>query len=217
MLGDLVARAGATVETADGATAALSALGAGLHARTPYDVVVVDAAMPGAGRPGRPGVARPAAPGRAWCCCVRTRPTGDRPLPGDVVLDKPVRSGALLAALSQAAAAGRAQRESRQRPRVLVVDERPVSQMVTRGMAEHLGYEVAVAADEAEAVGVLARDEFAAVLLDCPSPETRGCDTASAIRRLDGSGRRVPVVAIVTAGQPGRLDVAAATPGWTRC
>ena len=85
---------------------------------------------------------------------------------------------------------------------MLVVDERPVSQMVTRGMAEHLGYEVAVAADEAEAVSVLARDEFAAVLLDCPSPQTRGCGTASAIRHLDGSGRRVPVVAIVAADSP---------------
>ena len=202
VLGDLVARAGATVETADSATAALSALGAGLHARTPYDAVVVDGAMPGAAD--LVGQVCAAGGSRPGLVLLRTEAAdaGDLPLTGDVVLDKPVRSVALLAALPQAAAAGRAEQESRRRPRVLVVDERPVSQMITRGMAEHLGYEVAVAADEAEAVSVLARDEFAAVLLDCPSPQTRGCGTASAIRHLDGSGRRVPVVAIVAADSP---------------
>ena len=202
VLGDLVARAGAVVETADSPTAALAALGSGRHAGTPYDAVVVDAAMPGAGD------------------LVAQVTAGDGPRPGlvllrsegaesaaagpggDLVLDKPVRSAALLAAIPQAAAAGAARQAATTRPRVLVVDERPVSQMITGGMAEHLGYEVAVAADEAEALGVLARDEFAAVLLDCPSPQTRGCATASAIRRLDGADRRVPVVAIVAADSP---------------
>jgi two-component system sensor histidine kinase/response regulator len=202
VLGDLVGRAGATVETADSATSALSALGAGLHARAPYDAVVVDAAMPGAsdlvGQVSAAGGSRPG------LVLLRTEGADGNAAvpPGDVVLDKPVRAAALLAALPQAASAGRARRESRPRPRVLVVDGRPVSQMVTRGMAEHLGYEVAVAADEAEAVSILASDEIAAVLLDCPSPQTEGCGTASAIRRLDGSRRQVPVVAVVAAGSP---------------
>jgi CheY-like chemotaxis protein len=73
--------------------------------------------------------------------------------------------------------------------------------MITGGMAEHLGYEVALAADEAEALHALAADDFAAVLLDCPSPQTRGCSTASAIRRL-GPDARTPVVALVAADSP---------------
>ena len=108
VLGDLVGRAGARVETADSATSALSALGAGLHARTPYDAVVVDAAMPGAsdlvGQVSAAGGSRPG------LVLLRTEGAdGNAAAPsGDVVLDKPVRAAALLAALPQAASAGRA-------------------------------------------------------------------------------------------------------------
>ena len=112
-------------------------------------------------------------------------------------LDKPVGSGALLAALPRAAAVGRSQPPVRVRPRVLVVDERPVSQMVTAGMVEHLGYAVSGAADEAEALRALAHEEIAVVLLDCPPHQGDRCATTTAIRRLEGEGRRTPVVAIV--------------------
>ena len=200
VLGDLLGRAGATVATADGQTAALAALGAGVGAAAPYDAVVLDASMPGAdalagqvsGLEGpRPGV-----------LLLRTE-TADSPDPdpsgGDLVLDKPVRSASLLAALPQVAATGRVQAHPTARARILVVDQRPVSQMITGGMVQHLGYQVEAAADEAEAVAALGRDEFAAVLLDCPSPESRRCATASAIRRREGEAHHTPIVAILAA------------------
>ncbi len=203
VLADLIGRAGADVETADGPTTALEALGAGAHTPAPYDAVVVDASLPGAADlVDKLAAADGSRPGLVL---LRTEGTGSgAPVVrgGDLTLDKPVASAALLAALPRVAAIGRAQRPAHERRRVLVVDQRPVSQMVTGGMVEHLGYRVSRASDEAEALRALADEEFAAVLLDLSSHEGDGCSTASAIRRLDGAGRRTPVVAIVAGDSP---------------
>jgi signal transduction histidine kinase/CheY-like chemotaxis protein len=207
VLGELIGRAGAAVETAEGPTSALAAVEAGVRAGSPYDTLVVDAAMPGAAElVGRVTAEDGPRPGVVLLCTEGAAGVAVLPRGGDLSLDKPVGSAALLAALPRAAAVGRAQRRCVVRPRVLVVDQRPVSQMVTGGMVEHLGYEVACAAGEAEALRTLAREEIAVVLLDCPSREPDGCSTATAIRRLDGEGRRTPVVAIV--GDDGPADEA---------
>jgi signal transduction histidine kinase/CheY-like chemotaxis protein len=199
LLADLIGRAGAEVEAVDGSTAAMAAVGAA----APYDAVVVDASLPGAadlvGRLAGVGGSRPG------LLLLRTERAGNgTPVPrgGDLTLDKPVASAALLAALPHVAALGRAQRPAHERPRVLVVDQRPVSRMVTGGMVEHLGYRVSLASDEAEALRALAHQELAAVLLDCPSHASDGCATAAAIRRLEGPGRRTPVIAIVGGDGP---------------
>ncbi len=195
VLSGLVGRVAVAVETADGATAALAALGAGLHAGTPYDVVVVDGAMPGAGP--LVGQVSAAAGPRPGVVVLHSDTAQQTAAAGDVSLDKPVRSELLLAALPQAAAAARAHVDAAERPRVLVVDGRPVSQMITSGIAEHLGYTAEVAAGQNDALGALGREDFAAVLLDFTCPDARSRSIASAIRRLDGERRRTPLVALV--------------------
>ena len=198
---------GVTVEAVPDAAGALESLAAAAPA---YDVVVLDGAMPG---------------GEATELARRVTGTGG-PRPGlvvltsggdveaiataaaDVCLAKPVRATALRRAIAEAAATGLAEPAARPVVRVLVVDERPVSQMITGGMVEHLGYEVAVAADEAEALGALAQQRFDVVLVDCPSPEAAGCAVVGAIRRHESGGeRRTPVVAL-TPAEP------APGPGW---
>ncbi|WP_432477296.1 ATP-binding protein [Nocardioides sp. GXQ0305] len=197
VLADLIGRAGAEVEAVEGPTQALAAVGKGLHAGTPYDAVVLDASVPGAADlVGQLAVADGSRPGMVL---LRTgSDDADAALlrSGDLTVDKPVPSAALLAALPRAATVARARQPAVTRSRVLVVDGRPVSRMVTGGMVEHLGYQASPVADAAEALRVLAREEVAAVLLDCPSPEADGA-TADAIRRPEGEGGRTPLLAIV--------------------
>jgi signal transduction histidine kinase/DNA-binding response OmpR family regulator len=190
---------GVRVDPVADAAAGLESLTA---AAVPYDAIVLDGSLPG---PGTTELVREvtAAGGPRPGLVVLTSGEGVEAIvtaAADACLAKPVRASALRSAVAGAAATGRAEPAARPLVRVLVVDERPVSQMITGGMVEHLGYEVEVAADEAEALGALAHQRFDVVLVDCPSPEAGGCTVARAIRRQESGGeRRTPVVALTPA------------------
>ena len=90
--------------------------------------------------------------------------------------------------------------EKRQgRGQVLVVEDNYVNQMVAVGILEHLGFTTEVAGNGIEALAALARRTFAAVLMDCRMPEMDGYDATEELRRIEGAGRRTPVIAM-TAG-----------------
>jgi len=83
--------------------------------------------------------------------------------------------------------------------RVLVVEDNEVNQMVAEGLIMQLGYDVDLANDGAEAVDAVARTAYAAVLMDCHMPILDGYSATREIRRREGSGPRVPIIAM-TAG-----------------
>ena len=125
-------------------------------------------------------------------------------------LTKPVRSSELFERLVRLVAAPRST-ASRRAPqpgvtraatasgRVLVVEDNPVNQLVAEGLVTHLGYDVDIADNGAEAVDAVAAIDYAAVLMDCQMPVMDGYAATQDIRRREDDAKRVPIIAM-TAG-----------------
>jgi CheY-like chemotaxis protein/HPt (histidine-containing phosphotransfer) domain-containing protein len=95
--------------------------------------------------------------------------------------------------------------------RILVTDDNPVSQEVTRLQIEKLGYRVDIASNGLEAVEAAGRAAYALILMDCQMPVMDGFAATAEIRRREACGTRVPIVAFTANVVPGEqarcLDV----------
>ncbi|KAB0492663.1 hybrid sensor histidine kinase/response regulator [Pseudomonas vancouverensis] len=69
---------------------------------------------------------------------------------------------------------------------VLVVDDNSISQLVMRGMLLKLGFRVRTADGGADALDLLQRESFDAVLVDCQLPSKDGVSVCCQIRALPG-------------------------------
>jgi len=78
---------------------------------------------------------------------------------------------------------------------VLLVEDNPVNQAVIQAMLRSLGFEVHVAVDGAQAISLVARQSFAAVLMDCRLPIVDGYEATRRIRQLP-QGRDLPIIAL---------------------
>jgi signal transduction histidine kinase/CheY-like chemotaxis protein len=124
-------------------------------------------------------------------------------------LSKPVRSSELfdrllrLVAVAPTTASRQAQPDTAPAAtalgRVLVVEDNIVNQLVAEGLVTHLGYDVDIAENGAQAVEAVASLGYAAVLMDCHMPVMDGYAATQEIRRRENGGERVPVIAM-TAG-----------------
>lgn len=83
-------------------------------------------------------------------------------------------------------------------PRVLVVDDNPINQLVAREMLLSLGVEVETAEHGADALARLERSSYALVFMDVMMPVLDGLATTRAWRELEqrSGRRRLPVVAL---------------------
>jgi two-component system sensor histidine kinase/response regulator len=79
--------------------------------------------------------------------------------------------------------------------RVLVADDNPISQQVTKLLVEKLGYLVETAANGIEAVQAIVQQRYALVLMDCQMPTMDGYVATGEIRRVEGSDRHTPIIA----------------------
>jgi signal transduction histidine kinase/DNA-binding response OmpR family regulator len=86
--------------------------------------------------------------------------------------------------------------------RVLVADDNPISQQVTKLLVEKLGYLVETAADGMEAVQATGRHRYALVLMDCQMPVMDGYMATAEIRAAEGSDRHTPIVAFTASASP---------------
>ena len=119
---------------------------------------------------------------------------------------KPLRRGALLAAVSGAMCAGSRPREAGgekntagaqpSRGHILLAEDNPVNQKVCGLMLGKAGYTFEVAANGREAIQALDRGRFDLLLLDCQMPEMDGFAAARAIRTRSGPDARMPIVAL---------------------
>jgi PAS domain S-box-containing protein len=80
--------------------------------------------------------------------------------------------------------------------RVLLAEDNLMNQRVTRAQLERLGCVVDVAGDGHEAVRAAGQRCYDLVLMDCQMPGMDGYDATREIRRQQGPGRHVPVVAL---------------------
>jgi two-component system sensor histidine kinase/response regulator len=91
--------------------------------------------------------------------------------------------------------AGRANQPARH-ARALVVEDNPVNQKVARMMLEQLGCRVDVAANGQEAVAMMELLPYDVIFMDCEMPVMDGFEATGTIRRCEGAGRHVPIVAM---------------------
>ena len=129
------------------------------------------------------------------------------------VLSKPVRSSALLDVLLEvlppapavvtepaaSAGSGAPVAPTGARGRVLVVEDNPISQLVAQGHLTKLGFQADVVANGAEAVEAVAAADYDVVFMDCHMPVMDGFAATAEIRRREGTGPRVPIVALTAA------------------
>jgi two-component system sensor histidine kinase/response regulator len=87
--------------------------------------------------------------------------------------------------------------------RILVAEDNPVNQLVTRRLLEQRGFHVDIAADGREAVEMHARASYDLIFMDCQMPELDGYDATRAIRAREGVERRTPVVALTASTMAG--------------
>ncbi|MDH3351032.1 MAG: ATP-binding protein [Gammaproteobacteria bacterium] len=118
-------------------------------------------------------------------------------LAGDMVIEQALRQPA--ADLSHAMY-GDAGIESLSRPTsdmsVLVVDDNEVNLLVAQRMLEQIGFKVDFATNGEEAIEANARNEYAAILMDCQMPGMDGNSATSIIRRVEGDSRHTPIIAL---------------------
>jgi PAS domain S-box-containing protein len=88
---------------------------------------------------------------------------------------------------------------------VLLVEDNPVNQRVAQKMLEKFGCTVAVAAHGGEALPLLSRSTFHAVLMDCQMPEMDGFEATRRLRALPAFAD-LPVIALTAAAFPEDLS-----------
>ncbi|MBK1841153.1 response regulator [Azospirillum sp. YIM B02556] len=80
--------------------------------------------------------------------------------------------------------------------RILVVEDNPITQTLTRTVLEQAGYGVSVAGSGEEAVTAVEQDAFDLVLMDVHLPGMDGPDATRAIRSKTGEHGRIPILAL---------------------
>ncbi|GAB1394435.1 hypothetical protein MASR1M60_25990 [Rhodocyclaceae bacterium] len=79
--------------------------------------------------------------------------------------------------------------------RVLLAEDEPINQEVSRGLLEDVGLAVDLAVDGEEAVALAKRNAYALILMDMQMPNLNGVDATRAIRKLPGH-ENTPILAM---------------------
>jgi CheY-like chemotaxis protein len=202
-------------DVVDNAPAALAQLRSGAEQGEPYAVAVLDMCMPDVDglQLARQVSADPSLSGTRMIMLTSTSELEPTVLARAGIAEwllKPVRSSELRDRLQRlmappapvaqtAPAAPRAGVVAPASGRVLVVEDNPLNQLVAEGIVRALGYQVDIVDNGAEALRAVLHTSYLAVLMDCHMPVLDGFEATREIRRREGVGARIPVIAM-TAG-----------------
>jgi PAS domain S-box-containing protein len=86
---------------------------------------------------------------------------------------------------------------------ILLAEDNPVNQKVAVRLLEKLDYRVDVVADGRAAVAAWQAGTFDLILMDCQMPQMDGYAATREIRKLEGSTRHIPIVALTAHAMKG--------------
>jgi signal transduction histidine kinase/DNA-binding response OmpR family regulator len=218
VLSEQVIRWGMMPTVVGGGHEAMLAMTAAVQANGAFDLVLLDANMPG-----MDGFAvaaaisgQPALSGATVLMLTSSGEPRDRSRIAELGIKahlvKPVYAADLLDAIQRAmgdagsgpasqiarpGASGFSMRPGGRRLRLLLVEDNLVNQRVAAGLLTRRGHHVTLARDGNEALALLDRDRFDVVLMDLQMPVMGGIEATQAIRaRERGSGRHARIVAM---------------------
>ena len=98
-------------------------------------------------------------------------------------------------------------RESRNRHRILLVEDNTVNQLVALRLLEKYGHTVTVAANGRKALEELGKKSYDLILMDVQMPEMNGWEATQAIREKEKStGGHIPIIAMTAHAMKGDQD-----------
>ena len=80
--------------------------------------------------------------------------------------------------------------------RVLVAEDSVINQKVALRILERIGIRADVAANGREVVDMMGMLPYDVIFMDCQMPEMNGYEAATEIRRREGSGRHIAIIAM---------------------
>jgi two-component system sensor histidine kinase/response regulator len=204
-------------DTADGGDVALDLVSDARASASPYDMVLVDAEMPG-----MPGTE----------LTERIRSVSELPIlmlissqsdraaathaGADGFVTKPIQRHRLQEAIAQTIHPARSKKHGAVTPPdpsdkgrgyepslVLLAEDNQINQVVATRMLEKQGFQVDLAVTGTEAIALYSRRRYRAIFMDCHMPELDGYAATVEIRRLEGSGHRVPIIAMTASTMKG--------------
>jgi PAS domain S-box-containing protein len=208
-------------ETAASGQEGLAVLERAASTRTPFQLVLLDAQMPGmdgftlAGRIKQDSKLA----GAAIMMLTSTGESGDaarcRELGIAAYLTKPIQKSELLeairAALGEAAGKQGATvitrhtlRENRRKLQILLAEDNAVNQQLAVRLLEKRGHIVTVASTGSEAVALVKKSQFDLVLMDVQMSEMDGLEATALIRKEEEStGKHLPIIAMTAYAMEG--------------
>lgn len=86
--------------------------------------------------------------------------------------------------------------DSQARPRILLVEDDHVSQIIIQHLCDHMGWDIQITSSGIEALEILQKEQKCIILMDVQMPEINGFDLTRLIREKEAlTGKHIPIIA----------------------